>query len=211
MSLPPSNATTITISAEEEAEVERTIRERRRKGPMRSQFDVPLWELAADALRTAWLSPIILTLTKPEVTIFLIAFVFSTFVHGTRIPFLPFDFVLDVPTIFIAGELAYLLTFRNNPRRTGSRRWVSMRRTWLYDEIAAYFYTHIIRTTTLNPKERHVMGYHPHGMFPMGASYLHNLSQWGALFPGIECVSLVATVCHIVPLLRDVTQYVLNF
>ena len=37
----------------------------------------------------------------------------------------------------------------------------------MYDEVAAYFYTTILREVELNPNERHIFGYHPHGMFPM--------------------------------------------
>jgi hypothetical protein len=201
---------------QEELRAARNKIRKMKKSPIKSQLFVPLWEFCADALRTAWLAPIVLTLTKPEVVLFLVGFFMTKFVHGIHFPtyltdHYPFIFspnaTFDYPTALIGVEILYLLTYRGNPSRTGRRRAWNWRGTWVYDELAAHFYTHIIREQELNPAERHIFGYIPHGMFPMAASYLHNTTQWMKLFPGIVCVSLVATITHIVPFLREITQY----
>lgn len=169
----------------------------------KSQFSVSFWELCADALRTAWLSPIMLTLVKPEVVLFLTGFLLTKFVHGAVV----FGCRVHLPYVFIAMELAYIPTYWGFPRRTGSRRWWSIRGGWVYNELSAYWYSNIIRERELNGNHKHIFGYHPHGMFPMGAVYVHNTSQWIKLFPDIITYSLTATVTHIVPLLKDITQY----
>src|SRR5690606_5059824 len=116
------------------------------------------------ALRTAWLSPIVLTLVKPEVTLFLTGFVLSKFVHGAS--FFGF-FNIYLPYVFIAMELLYIPTYFGDPRRSGRRRWWNLRGSWVYDELSAYWYMNIIRERELNPREKHIFGYAPHGMFPM--------------------------------------------
>jgi len=176
----------------------------RRKLRLRSEFNVPLWEFCADALRTAWLSPIILTLTKPEVVLFLAGFALTKFVHGAEVYG---GAKVHLPSVYVAVIALYLPTYLGDPRRTGVRRKTQWMGTWVYDELAAYFYTYIIREAELNPAHKHVFGYHPHGMFPMAASYIHNTSQWMKLFPGMSIVTLTATITHIVPILREVTQW----
>ena len=208
MSIKPSSETTDQVTERVLVEQElKASRARLKPKPLQSQFFVPLWELTADALRTAWLAPIVLTLVKPEVTLFLTGFVLAKFVHGAHVPFLPAEYTLNLPTLLVVAESAYLLSYIGDPGRTGKRRWWSLRGTWVYDELAAYWFLHIVRERELSPEDKHVFGYIPHGMFPMAASYIHNTSQWMDLFPRIDAFSLVATVTHVVPILRDVTQF----
>ncbi|KAH9261212.1 hypothetical protein BASA81_000916 [Batrachochytrium salamandrivorans] len=169
----------------------------------RSQFSVSFWELCADALRTAWLAPIVLLLVKPEVVLFLSSFALTKFVDGANV----FGVTLYVPYVMLAIESLYVLTYLGFPRRSGSRRWWSLRGSWVYNELSAYWYSNIIRERELNANHKHVFGYHPHGLFPMGAMYVHGTTQWMNLFPGIVPFSLTSTVTHIIPLLKDVTQY----
>ena len=82
------------------------------------------------------IAPVVLTLVKPEVTLFLTGFFLCNVVHGARIPFLPDDWRIHLPTFLVIVESFYLLTYIGNPRRTGRRRWWSLRGTWVYDELA---------------------------------------------------------------------------
>ena len=169
-----------------------------------SNFPMPLWELAADIFRTIWLSPLVLTIVKPEVVLFLFGFILAKFVH--RASFFGL-FNIHLPYLIVMLQLAYLPTYIGDPRRTGRRRWWNLRGTWVFDELAAYWYVKIIREQKLLAGEKHIFGYHPHGLFPMGASYIHNTAQWIRLFPDITPYTLSATITHIVPMLRDVTQF----
>ena len=83
-----------------------------------------------------------------------------------------------------------------------------MRGSVISDEIARHFHSRIIRASEeeLDPSQKYIFGYTPHGMFPMGSIYMHNTSQWITLFPNIVPVTLTATITHLAPLLRDISQ-----
>ena len=72
-----------------------------------------------------------------------------------------------------------------------------------------YFYARITRDTEkpLDPAEKYVIGYHPHGMIPIAANWFSNTSLWISLFPNIIPYTLTASIMHVAPLLRDITQY----
>lgn len=194
-SLDPSILETISIS-----KVKRSGRSPHSKSP----FAVPMWELFADIARTAWLSPIVLVIVKPEVPLFLFGFISNKFLYGAS-----FFGLFDIypPYLFVLMQLLYLPTFLGNPQYNGRRRWWSIRGGWVYEELSAYWYSHIIRESELRDDEYHIFGYAPHGMFPMGSMWMHNTAEWQELFPNIVPYTFVATVVHVVPMLRDVTQY----
>jgi hypothetical protein len=123
----------------------------------------------------------VLTLVKPEVTLFLLGFLLTQFVHNATV----FGVVIHLPYFFFIMELLYLPTYFGNPRFSGHRRLWSIRGGYIYQELAAYWFANIIRESPLNPNSRHIFGYHPHGLFPMGAVYVSNTTQWMRLFPDV--------------------------
>ena len=52
--------------------------------PKRSEFNVPMWALVGDILRTACFSPIVIALVKPEGSLFLIGFAMIHYLQGWK-------------------------------------------------------------------------------------------------------------------------------
>jgi hypothetical protein len=59
---------------------------------------------------------------------------------------------------------------------------------------------------SLDPNNRYIFAYMPHGMLPAGAIYMPFLPSWREQFPGVEPVGLTASVIHVIPFLRDAIQ-----
>ena len=59
----------------------------------------------------------------------------------------------------------------------------------------------------LDTAEKHIFCYLPHGMLPIGCSYLPHLPGWRAAFPGIQPRTLTASVMHSAPFIRDLSQW----
>ena len=55
--------------------------------------------------------------------------------------------------------------------------------------------------------QRYVFGYVPHGLYPLGAAYLPLLPAWRRLMPGIRPPTLCASIVFVLPVLRDLLQW----
>ena len=60
---------------------------------------------------------------------------------------------------------------------------------------------------TFHRGQRYVFGYVPHGLYPLGAAYLPLLPEWRRLLPGIRPPTLCASIVFVLPVLRDLLQW----
>lgn len=114
-------------------------------------------------------------------------------------------------TMIGAWTLAYALywgTFAGDPSVTGRRAWAAARGARIFDFMASHFPFRLKRDspTELNPADRYLLGYHPHGILPLTMGWAHQTTQWLKLFPGITPSTLSSTVLHFVPVVRDFNQ-----
>lgn len=138
-----------------------------------------------------------------------------------------FMFLIFPPTIiFVIAYLYWSLRVDDSafvPRRP---RWLSKLRWW--QRFADYFPVTLVKTAELDPDDRYVFGYHPHGVISVGAlscfategPRVLDLScptrdpvvtperGFSNLFPGIEPRLVTLAVNFQVPLLRE---YLLSF
>lgn len=59
----------------------------------------------------------------------------------------------------------------------------------------------------MSPDKLYIFGFHPHGVVPLTLFWLGVCDDWQNLFPGIKFSALSASVMHLVPLMRDVIQW----
>ncbi|KAK9814027.1 hypothetical protein WJX73_009556 [Symbiochloris irregularis] len=118
---------------------------------------------------------------------------------------------LNYAAAFWVGSMTvyYLSTTVGEPEHTGRREWPRLQE-WLLARLepalAEWFGSVDVvyeGTDQLDMGHRYVFGYHPHGLFPIGAPYLKLLSKFKELFPNVDPVPLVATVCFYTPVVRD--------
>lgn len=64
-----------------------------------------------------------------------------------------------------------------------------------------------MRSAALSPDELYVFGYHPHGIMPLTVFWLRIGSAWERSFPGVSFSPLTASVMHLVPVMRDILQW----
>jgi 2-acylglycerol O-acyltransferase 2 len=87
-----------------------------------------------------------------------------------------------------------------------------MEMSWLYNKLVtalfSYFPITLTRTYTLDPTQRYLFGYHPHGMYCFGLFSVScpTISGWDSLFPGVRCAMGVANSILCVPLLCDIMR-----
>lgn len=70
-----------------------------------------------------------------------------------------------------------------------------------------YFQGKIIKTYPLNANDIYLFGYHPHGIMPLTLIWLRVGTEWEKLFPGVTFAPLTASVMHLVPVMRDLLQW----
>ena len=111
--------------------------------------------------------------------------------------------------IFGTSATAYTLTYRGRPEATGKRTWPAFR-SWLsrWSEKALTKWcggVTIIKDTDyeFDPQTPHVIGFHPHGMYPVSASWLALTESWRRMFPNINPITLGATAMFRAPLVRE--------
>eukprot|EP00051_Salpingoeca_urceolata_P013186 m.164831 g.164831 ORF g.164831 m.164831 type:complete len:806 (+) comp17722_c0_seq8:203-2620(+) len=128
-----------------------------------------------------------------------LAFVISSLVFATIVPY-------SVVTGWLLIAAVYIHTFANGPSRSGWRCLQDVDGHPVFDELATYFDFRVIAEDTLNPDEQHILGYHPHGVFPASLGWMHLTSRWQEKFPNIRPGTLVSSVLHLIPVVRDVAQ-----
>ena len=64
-----------------------------------------------------------------------------------------------------------------------------------------------LHTSLPDPTQRYIFGYHPHGLFPAAAGFLHLTKDFREKWPGVEPVGLTASAMFIAPVIRDVMSW----
>ena len=103
-------------------------------------------------------------------------------------------------------------TYRDNPELTGSREKKEMQKDspvlhHFGEMVRSYFHGKIIKTVDLDPEEVYLFGFHPHGIMPFTCFWLRCSEEWEKLFPGVTFSTLTASVMHLIPVMRDVLQW----
>eukprot|EP00040_Diaphanoeca_grandis_P018372 m.96622 g.96622 ORF g.96622 m.96622 type:complete len:787 (-) comp26910_c0_seq4:447-2807(-) len=115
-------------------------------------------------------------------------------------------FPTTTTAIWVLFFLRYIPTYWGAPGQTGARV-IDRPGSRLFDEISQYFEFEVVKRHTLNPKHKHIFGFHPHGIIPMTIAWGPFTSKWKKVLPGIKPSLLVASIIHYVPILRDVAQW----
>lgn len=58
-----------------------------------------------------------------------------------------------------------------------------------------------------DPKESYIFGFHPHGLYPLGAAALPLLEGFEELFPGFTPATLAASMMFLPPFQRDLLHW----
>ena len=117
-----------------------------------------------------------------------------------------------VATAWAVGGSLYASTYGGDPSRTGSRSWPAFQRVAkrIFDRVfVPYFSLSIVRDSPkpLDPAQKYIFGYHPHAIIPIACQWTCLTSKWEAKFPGIRPATLVSSIVHMAPIMRDVTQW----
>ena len=126
-------------------------------------------------------------------------------------------------TLLTIWNLSYIwYTYPSLPEINGRREWKGLREAgWLYKIFEDYFGLQIILSPEIekvahmlgdknaeDPRFRQViLGFHPHGIFPTTHIYLSSTSLFRKYFPNLHVNPMVATIIHLVPVMRDVAQW----
>eukprot|EP00210_Caulerpa_lentillifera_P003438 g3281.t1 len=103
----------------------------------------------------------------------------------------------------------YLISNKGNPKHTGCRRWPEFQQfigPYIEKSLSLWFGgVQVVNSTgeKLDPKRKYIYGYHPHGMYPVGAGFLQALPQFRKKICKVTPTSLSASAVFFPPLLRD--------
>lgn len=108
----------------------------------------------------------------------------------------------------------YSLTGLGKAEKDGSREWPAFR-DWLGSTCAwvlPRWFEGSLEVVVedgahFDKDQRYVFGYVPHGLYPLGAAYLPLLPAWRRLMPGICPPTLCASIVFVLPVLRDLLQW----
>ena len=103
-------------------------------------------------------------------------------------------------------------TYHNSPEVNGWREIKNMEADHpllhhIGEMMRFYFRGQLIKTHPLSPDEVYLFGYHPHGIMPLTVFWLRVGSEWEKNFPGVTFSPLTASVMHLVPVMRDILQW----
>jgi len=129
---------------------------------------------------------------------------------------LSFSLLPAVP-VFVSWTMVltayYLISNKGNPKHTGSRRWPAFQKfmePYIEKSLSVWFGSVQIVNSTgkkLDPKGKYIYGYHPHGMYPVGAGFLQALPQFREKICEVVPTSLSASAVFFPPLLRDLLSW----
>jgi 2-acylglycerol O-acyltransferase 2 len=151
--------------------------------------------------------------TKPEMVIALGSFVFFQIAPLSFTPTL---------ALYLLCALLYLTTYLGQPETTGCRS-LDLQSQPAASFFATHFKPRILRVSSqpfaptdesstdtvkdAGKTQRYMFGYHPHAILPMGATWARSLPEWAELFPGINPVTMTASIMHQMPILRDFNHW----
>ena len=119
----------------------------------------------------------------------------------TAIVFL-FSWPITWPLALIYAGWTYL--DRHADVRGG--RWSDRVRRWpLWSVFARYFPLELVKTADLDPAKNYIFGYHPHGLFSLGAvgHFATEATGFSGLFPGLRSHLMLIRLQFIFPFTRD--------
>lgn len=114
-----------------------------------------------------------------------------------------FLLLFPLTTLPMGAYLTYIY-FDQSPEN-GSR--VAFMRYWrVWRHFVNYFPIRLVKTCNLDPKEKYVMSYHPHGIISFGAfgNFATDATGFSRLFPGISLRVLTLSQNFIVPWVREI-------
>ncbi|GAB4819039.1 hypothetical protein N2152v2_006085 [Parachlorella kessleri] len=107
----------------------------------------------------------------------------------------------------------YMLTSFGEPEHTGRREWPKAQE-WvgraLESALPAWLGSfEVVREAKepFDPMKRYIFGYIHHGLYPLGAGFVHVTPSFRRLFPGLRVNTLGASVISVVLIIRDIGQW----
>ena len=88
----------------------------------------------------------------------------------------------------------------------GGRRWKYAQDLEVWNQMRDYFPVHLHKTCELDPKQRYIFGFHPHGVLVVGA-FMHFCTEatgFSKKFPGITPYLLALNGFFKFPLVSDI-------
>ena len=128
--------------------------------------------------------------------------------------FFVFDVRMTAVSWLVFLPTYFSLTGLGKAEKDGSREWPAFR-DWLGETCAwvlPRWFDNRLEVVledgaTFDKEQRYVFGYVPHGLYPLGAAYLPLLPMWKRLLPGIRPPTLCASIVFVLPVLRDLLQW----
>lgn len=93
---------------------------------------------------------------------------------------------------------------RETPNR-GGRRFPELRKSIYLRYLASYFPVQLKLTTTFEPENNYIFGYHPHGVVPLGSfcTFLTEALDISQKLPGMTIHYLTSHIVYLFPFLRE--------
>lgn len=133
------------------------------------------------------------------VTTFVFLIPFSLVCH-----FIGFSFFI-FPITTIPMFIYYIFIYRDKAPSNGSRK--PFMRYWkVWRHFADYFPLTLIKTSTLDPSNKYVFCYHPHGVISVGAfgNFATHATGFNKKFPGIDIRVLTLATNFFAPFTREI-------
>lgn len=115
-----------------------------------------------------------------------------------------FLLLFPLTTLPTACYLIFVFFYDEAPE-TGSR--VAFLRYWkIWTHFANYFPIRLVKTKNLNPSEKYLMCYHPHGIISFGAfgNFATDATGFSRLFPGINLRLATLSLNFKIPFIREI-------
>jgi len=98
---------------------------------------------------------------------------------------------------------AYLPSFLDGSEKKLGRPWDALRRHAVWTLSQGYFPATLRRTKRLDPKQKYVFGWHPHGILILSRIHVYG-GAWERLFPGLAIRVLGASPMFFLPGCREI-------
>eukprot|EP00298_Acanthocystis_sp_HF-20_P003229 c13591_g1_i1.p1 GENE.c13591_g1_i1~~c13591_g1_i1.p1 ORF type:complete len:342 (+),score=144.06 c13591_g1_i1:35-1060(+) len=113
-------------------------------------------------------------------------------------------FLLFFPLTFILAVAYIIFIFLDKSHTNGSRKpWLRKYKIW--EDFLNYFPIKLVKTAELDPKNKYVIGYHPHGIISFGAfGSFAGCATFSKLFPNIDVHLLTLPINFKIPFSREI-------
>jgi Diacylglycerol acyltransferase len=91
-----------------------------------------------------------------------------------------------------------------SPQR-GGRKWMWVRNLSVWRLFRDYFPARLVKTVDLDPNQKYLFGYHPHGIISVGAflNFATEATGFSSQFPGVDLRLLTLKMNFIFPFMRE--------